>query len=86
MKKILTGLIRFYQRALSPLKRRPCCKYYPTCSSYAIDAINEWGALRGSALAVWRVMRCNPFSRGGIDYVPKRYEKNRLGGPEGTEE
>ncbi len=72
MKKLFIGLIRFYQRALSPLKRRPCCKYYPTCSSYAIDAINEWGVFRGGALAAWRVLRCNPFSKGGIDYVPKR--------------
>lgn len=72
MKTILIKLIGFYRRFLSPLKRRRCCKYYPTCSQYAIDALNEWGVVRGLGLSAWRVMRCNPFSRGGIDYVPKR--------------
>ena len=85
MKKILTGIIRFYQRVLSPLKRRPCCKYYPSCSAYAIEAINEWGAFRGSALAAWRILRCNPFSKGGIDRVPKRYD-NIPRGAAGSEE
>jgi uncharacterized protein len=60
--------IRFYQRAISPaLPRR--CKYHPTCSAYAVQAIRSYGILRGSVLAVWRVLRCNPFSHGGYDPV-----------------
>ncbi len=72
MKKLFVLIIRFYQKHLSSLKRRPTCKYYPTCSQYAIDAITEWGIIRGLGLAVFRILRCNPFSKGGIDYVPKR--------------
>ncbi len=70
MKKVLIGLIRFYQRAISPRKRYGCCKYYPTCSCYAIEAIEKHGALKGGALASWRILRCNPFSKGGFDPVP----------------
>lgn len=47
-----------------------CCKYYPTCSQYGIEAIEKYGALKGSMLAVWRILRCNPFSKGGYDPVP----------------
>lgn len=47
----------------------PCCKYYPTCSQYALEAIKKYGAFKGLALAVWRVLRCNPFSKGGYDPV-----------------
>ncbi|MDD6799428.1 MAG: membrane protein insertion efficiency factor YidD [Firmicutes bacterium] len=72
LKKLVTLPIRFYQKFLSPLKSRPTCRFYPTCSQYALDAINEWGVIRGLALAFWRVLRCNPFNPGGIDYVPKR--------------
>ena len=68
-------MIRFYQRFLSPLKGRPTCRFRPSCSSYAVGAISEWGALAGSALAVWRILRCNPFCRGGFDPVPKRIVK-----------
>ncbi|MBE7028019.1 MAG: membrane protein insertion efficiency factor YidD [Ruminococcaceae bacterium] len=68
MKKILIGLIRFYRKYISPLKA-PSCKFYPTCSQYAIDAIEKKGILLGLILAVWRILRCNPFSRGGYDPV-----------------
>lgn len=68
MKKILIGLIRVYKRFLSPLKK-PCCRFYPTCSQYAIDAIGKYGALKGSAKALCRIARCNPFSKGGYDPV-----------------
>ncbi len=68
--KLLIGLIRFYQKYLSPLKRTGTCKYLPTCSEYALQAISKHGAFKGSILAVWRVLRCNPFSRGGVDPVP----------------
>ena len=68
--------IRFYRRFISPLKP-PCCRFTPTCSQYAVDAVREWGILIGFALALWRVLRCNPFSRGGYDPVPKRPRRNR---------
>ena len=77
MKKLFILLIRFYQKFLSPLKIRSTCKYYPTCSQYAIDAITEWGIVRGLGLAIWRLLRCNPFSKGGIDYVPRNEKKHR---------
>jgi len=63
--------IRFYQRFVSPaLPRR--CKYEPTCSAYAVDAVREVGIVRGSILAGWRLLRCNPFSHGGWDPVSDR--------------
>ena len=71
MKRLMLAMIRFYRRHISPNKK-PCCRFTPTCSQYAIEAVKEWGAIRGLALAVWRVLRCNPFGRGGIDPVPKR--------------
>ncbi len=71
MKRILLALIRFYQKYLSPLKRSGTCKYIPTCSEYAAQAIEKHGALKGSMLAAWRILRCNPFSAGGIDPVPE---------------
>ena len=70
MKRILLALIRFYQKYISPMKRGGSCKYIPTCSEYARQAIEKHGALKGSVLAVWRILRCNPFSAGGIDPVP----------------
>ena len=71
MKRLLIRLVRFYQKGISPLKP-PCCKYIPTCSQYAVEALERFGALKGTALAVWRILRCNPFSRGGYDPVPPR--------------
>lgn len=68
MKKFLIGLIRFYRKYISPLKA-PSCKFYPTCSQYAIDAIEKKGLFLGLILAAWRILRCNPFSRGGYDPV-----------------
>ena len=69
MKKILIAGIRGYQKYLSPLKTT-CCPYTPTCSNYALQAIEKHGAVKGSLLAAWRLMRCNPFSKGGYDPVP----------------
>ncbi len=60
--------LRVYQRAISPLLG-PRCKYYPTCSAYAVQAVEEYGILRGSLLAGWRVLRCNPWSHGGFDPI-----------------
>lgn len=71
MKKLLIFFIRYYQTAISPYKR-PCCKYYPTCSNYAVEAIERFGALKGFFLALFRILRCNPFSRGGYDPVPEK--------------
>ena len=70
MKKILLGIIRFYQKYLSGAKGYSSCKYYPTCSRYAIEAIEKYGAFKGGSLAAWRILRCNPFSKGGNDPVP----------------
>lgn len=68
MKKILIFFINFYRRRISPLKK-PCCRFYPTCSQYAIDAIGKYGALKGSWKATKRILRCNPFCKGGYDPV-----------------
>ncbi|MBO4507960.1 MAG: membrane protein insertion efficiency factor YidD [Spirochaetaceae bacterium] len=67
--RILCLLIRFYQVFISPLFP-PCCRYYPTCSSYALEAIKKYGPLKGSFLAIRRILRCNPFHKGGYDPVP----------------
>ncbi len=71
MKRIPLGLIRLYQRRVSG-GLPPACRFQPTCSHYAYEAIDLHGALRGSVLALWRLLRCNPLSRGGIDNVPQR--------------
>jgi uncharacterized protein len=72
VKRFLSGVvlapIRAYQRFISPAMPRRC-KYYPTCSAYAVDAVREFGVLRGLVLAGWRLLRCNPFSHGGYDPV-----------------
>ena len=68
MRVVLTAPIRLYQRAISPMMGRHC-KYHPTCSAYAVEAIREFGAARGSVLAGWRLLRCNPWSHGGVDYA-----------------
>ena len=75
MKYIGIFLVRFYQKFISPLKP-PCCRFRPTCSSYAIEAFKEWGFIIGLALTAWRILRCNPFSKGGYDPVPKRKRKS----------
>ena len=72
MKYIALFLIKFYKKFISPLTP-PKCKYYPTCSSYAITAIERFGLIRGLLLSGWRLLRCNPWSMGGIDYVPERF-------------
>ncbi len=63
--------IRFYRRVISPHKGGPCCRYVPTCSQYAVTAIERYGALKGGLMAAWRILRCNPFSKGGYDPVPE---------------
>lgn len=66
VRNILIGLVRFYQRAISPYKKS-CCRYTPTCSEYAIQAIEKYGALKGSYLAIRRILRCNPWGGSGYD-------------------
>lgn len=75
MKCILLALIGYYQRCISPYKGGACCKYTPTCSEYARQAIVTHGAIKGAMLAIWRIMRCNPFSKGGYDPVPEKKKK-----------
>ncbi len=71
MSRVLLALIRVYQRFISPLLP-PRCRYYPTCSNYAVEAIKVHGPWRGLALAGWRLLRCNPLSDGGLDPVPPK--------------
>ena len=70
MKKLFLWLIRFYQREISPL-RPPCCLFIPTCSAYALEAVEKYGAWKGGWLALRRILRCNPFHRQkSIEYDP----------------
>ena len=69
MKRFLLAAIRFYRRNISPL-RKPCCRYIPTCSEYALEAVEKYGPWKGSWLALRRFLRCHPFHKGGYDPVP----------------
>jgi len=69
MKKLMLAMIKFYRRFISPIKR-PCCRFYPTCSAYAAEAIEKHGALKGFFLALIRIFKCHPFHPGGFDPVP----------------
>lgn len=71
MKYLLMGLIRLYQLTISKMLG-PVCRYYPSCSHYGYEAIEVHGSVKGSILAAWRVLRCNPWSAGGVDPVPPR--------------
>ena len=71
MKHLFIGIIKIYQKAISPLKP-PCCRFYPTCSAYAVTAFQKRGFFVGLALTVWRILRCNPFCRPGYDPVPEK--------------
>ncbi len=71
LKMILISIIRFYRNIYRDLKGRATCIYAPTCSQYAIEAIEKHGVVKGRLLAVWRILRCNPFSKGGYDPVPE---------------
>jgi len=82
MTRILLAILDFYRRWLSPavhsLGGPGGCRYLPTCSEYATVALATHGPLRGSALAFWRLLRCNPFSRGGLDLVPPAATASRV--------
>ncbi len=77
MKKILIILIKFYKFAISPIFP-PSCRFYPTCSQYAIEAIEKHGSIFGTFLAIKRIVRCNPFSKGGFDPVPDVLFKKKI--------
>lgn len=70
MKKLIVGAIRFYQKNLSGLKGAPSCRFIPTCSQYAIEAVEKYGAVKGGYLAIRRILKCHPFHEGGYDPVP----------------
>lgn len=70
MKKILLKIIYIYQ--ITPLKSHSKCKFYPTCSNYAKEAIENFGVFKGAFLTLKRILKCNPFNKGGIDLVPKK--------------
>lgn len=74
MKKVLLLLIQFYRKAISPLKP-PTCRFYPTCSAYGLEAIQRFGALKGSWLTIKRIVKCHPLHPGGVDLVPEKEEK-----------
>lgn len=74
LKNILICIIKFYQKYLSPLKSTKC-PYFPSCSRYGLEAVERYGAVKGGLLALWRILRCNPFSKGGYDPVPMDHGK-----------
>ena len=75
MKKIILALIKFYQAAISPHLGKNC-KYIPTCAQYGLEAIERFGVCKGMLLTIWRILRCNPFSKGGYDPVPEKKIKS----------
>lgn len=80
MKHVLILFIRFYRKFLSPLKSKPCCRFTPSCSAYAIEALQKRGFFVGTALSVYRIIRCNPFCAGGYDPVPLYGFRQKKGG------
>ncbi len=86
MKAIVQFALRSYKRLVSPMLL-PSCKYTPTCSEYAMDAVEYYGVVRGLCMAAWRVLRCNPFSKGGLDPVVRPASEAPVIGPKiGSEE
>lgn len=69
---VMKKIIRFYQKHISVL-HKPCCRYIPTCSNYALQAYEKHGFIKGTILSVYRILRCNPFSKGGYDPVPDKF-------------
>ena len=78
MKHVMIWLVKLYRKFISPLKP-PCCRFTPTCSAYAIEAFAKRGFFVGFVLTVWRILRCNPFSKGGYDPVPEHGFRNPKG-------
>lgn len=76
LKKMVIFLIKFYRKNISPFKVTKCL-YFPTCSTYGLEAIEKFGIIKGTVLTLWRVLRCNPFSHGGYDPVPDKKSRIR---------
>ncbi len=76
MKRPLILLIKFYRKSISPYTP-PSCRYTPTCSQYGLEAIERFGAFKGGFMTLWRILRCNPFFKGGYDPVPEKKKKSR---------
>lgn len=76
MKFLIIGIFRFYQKLISPLTP-PSCRFYPTCSHYGVEAVQKHGAIKGSYLAISRILRCHPFHEGGFDPVPDEWPKKK---------
>lgn len=85
MKKVLIAVVSFYKKGISPLLP-PSCRYYPTCSTYMIDALKKHGAILGLLMGLARILRCNPFVRGGVDPVPDFFTLRRNPHPERYED
>ena len=75
-RRILSVPVKLYRRFISPAKGTRTCRFVPSCSEYALIALDRWGAICGTVLAVWRILRCNPFGKGGYDPVPERRKRN----------
>ena len=71
MSRLLVKFLKFYQKKISP-RKIPCCRFVPTCSSYAIEALEVHGLFKGLGLTFWRILRCNPLCKGGFDPVPQK--------------
>ncbi len=82
--KLLIAPIRFYQRFITPYTPATC-RYYPTCSAYAVTALRTHGAVVGTGLTIWRLLRCNPWSSGGIDHVPAKGQLRHRHAPAGSD-
>ena len=76
MKYLVIGFFKLYQKIISPLTP-PSCRFYPTCSHYGIDAVRKYGAIKGTYLAVNRILRCHPFNEGGYDPVPDEWNERK---------
>ncbi|GEK91304.1 membrane protein insertion efficiency factor YidD [Alkalibacterium kapii] len=76
MKTLLLALVKFYQKLISPLFP-PSCRYYPTCSHYTVEALEKHGAMKGTVMSASRILRCNPFFKGGVDKVPDHFTVKR---------
>ena len=76
MKHIMIWLISLYRKVISPIKP-PCCRFTPSCSAYALEAFKKRGFFIGFILSFWRILRCNPFSKGGYDPVPEKGLRNK---------
>lgn len=85
MKKVFIIIVKLYKTLISPILP-PSCRYYPTCSTYMIDALEKHGAFKGSLMGIARILRCNPFVRGGVDPVPDFFTLRRNPHPERYED